>query len=127
MKDKIKNFLKKAIRFITNPKLLLCMAIAWFITNGWSYVLFALGFYLEIEWMTAVAGAYLAFLWLPVSPEKLVTIAIALWLLKRFFPDDEKTLAVLINLRDKTKRLIKEKKEKRAEKKRLKNEQKRNE
>ncbi len=124
MKDKIKRFLKKTIQFITNPKLLLCLAIAWFITNGWSYVLFALGFYLKIEWMTAVAGAYLAFLWLPVSPEKLVTIAIALWLLKRLFPDDKKTLAVLINLREKTKKLIKDKKEKRAEKKRLKAEQK---
>ena len=33
MKDK----LKKVIRFITNPRLLLCVAIAWLITNGWSY------------------------------------------------------------------------------------------
>ena len=41
MKDK----LKKVIRFITNPRLLLCVAIAWLITNGWSYILFGVGSY----------------------------------------------------------------------------------
>lgn len=120
MKEKIKKNLKKFIRFITNPRLLLCVAIAWFITNGWSYAMFGIGFYFKIDWMTAVAGAYLAFLWLPISPEKIVTIAIALWLLKRFFPNDEKTLAVLINFHEKNKRLIHEKKKKRAEKKKAK-------
>ncbi len=112
MKEKI----KKTIQFILNPKLLLCIAIAWFITNGWSYVLFAIGFYLKIDWMTAVAGAYLTFLWLPISPEKIITLAIALWLLKRLFPYDKKTLAVLIELRDKARNTIKHKKEQRAEK-----------
>ena len=62
MKDK----LKKVIRFITNPRLLLCVAIAWLITNGWSYILFGVGSYFGIHWMTAVAGAYIAFLWLPI-------------------------------------------------------------
>ena len=91
MKDK----LKKVIRFITNPRLLLCVAIAWLITNGWSYILFGVGSYFSIHWMTAVAGAYIAFLWLPISPEKIVTFAIAIALLRLLFPNDQKTLAVL--------------------------------
>lgn len=106
MKEKF----KKLLQFLTNPRLLLCVAIAWFITNGWSYVMFGIGTYYGIGWMTAVAGAYLAFLWLPISPEKIVTFAIAIALLRLLFPDDQKTLAVLKNLYQKAKAAIKSKK-----------------
>ena len=89
---------QKLLQFITNPRLLLCLLVAWLITNGWSYVLFGVGTYFEIEWMIAIAGAYLAFLWLPISPEKIATFAIALMLLRLLFPNDQKTLAVLKSL-----------------------------
>lgn len=102
MKDKI----RKIIQFIANPRLLFCVVIAWFITNGWSYLMFGIGSYLKINWMVAVSGAYLAFLWLPVSPEKIVTLAIAVALLRRIFPEDEKTLAVLKQLYLKAKNAI---------------------
>lgn len=115
-KETIKNTAVKVLRFFANPHLLLCIGIAWFITNGWSYVLFAVGSFLQISWMIGVSSAYLAFLWLPVSPEKLLTAAIAIFLLKKLFPNDTKTLAVLRELRDKLKAAIKAKKEKRAEK-----------
>ncbi len=103
MKEKLKKFLQ----FLLNPRLVLCVTIAWIITNGWSYVLFALGMYFKIGWMTAVGGAYLAFLWLPVSPEKIVTFAIALFLLRWWFPNDEKTLGVLKNFYHKAKSTVK--------------------
>lgn len=114
MKDK----LKKIIRFITNPRLLLCVAIAWLITNGWSYILFGVGSYFGIHWMTAVAGAYIAFLWLPISPEKIVTFTIAIALLRLLFPNDQKTLAVLKGFYEKAKNAIKGKRQRRAEQKR---------
>ena len=60
--------------------------------------------------MTTVAGAYIAFLWLPISPEKIVTFAIALVLLRLLFPNDQKTLAVLENLYEKAKMAFKSKK-----------------
>lgn len=66
-----------------------------------------IGTYFGIGWMTAVAGAYLAFLWLPISPEKLVTFAIAIALLRWLFPGDQKTLAVLKRLYEKAKGAIK--------------------
>ena len=94
MKEKV----KKIIQFILNPRLLLCFVLAWMITNGWSYLMFGLGTYFKIHWMTALSGAYLAFLWLPVSPEKIVTFAISIALLRWLFPKDEKTLAVLKEL-----------------------------
>lgn len=100
----MKQTLKKILLFFTNPRLLLCFLLAWLITNGWSYILFALGAYFGITWMTAVAGAYLAFLWVPLSPEKLLTFAIAIFLLRRLFPDDQKTLAVLRQLRNNVKK-----------------------
>ena len=110
-KDKIKNFIKKALLFLTNPRLLLCLAIAWMITNGWSYVVLALGTILDITWMTALGGAYLAFLWLPISPEKIVTFAIAIFLLKWLFPNDQKTLAVLVGMLESLKSTIKRKRQ----------------
>lgn len=113
---KLKERLKKILQFIANPRLLLCVLIAWIITNGWSYVLFGIGTYFEIPWMAAVGGAYLAFLWLPISPEKLLTITIAIGLLRWLFPNDQKTLAVLKDLYAKAKAAVQARKAKKAEK-----------
>ena len=115
-KEKIKSLIKKTLLFLTNPKLLLCLVIAWMITNGWSYVVFVIGTALGIPWMTAVGGAYLAFLWLPISPEKIVTVAIAIFLLKWLFPNDQKTLAVLVNTHRKLKAAVQKKRTKHREK-----------
>lgn len=53
------------------------------------------GILLNITWMKGVAGAYIAFLWLPFTAEKIVTVAITIFLLRKIFPEDKKTLAVL--------------------------------
>lgn len=100
---KMKRFFLKLSRFLFNPRFLLCFGLAWLITNGWSYVLFGIGTYFQINWMIAVSSAYLAFLWLPISPEKIVTVAIAMLLLRWLFPNDKKTLGVLKKLRAKLK------------------------
>jgi len=115
--DKLKQNLKKTWQFIANPRLLICFLIGWLITNGWSYVMFAVGTICEIEWMIAVSGAYLAFLWLPISPEKLVTCAIAIALLRWLFPNDQKTLAVLRGWYEKAKTVVKNRRERKAEEK----------
>ena len=106
MKEKV----KKIIQFIVNPRLLLCFILAWMITNGWSYLMFGVGTYFKIHWMTALSGAYLAFLWLPVSPEKIVTFVISIALIRWLFPKDEKTIAVLKELYEKAKLAIQKKK-----------------
>ena len=113
--DKLKQNLKKALRFIANPRLILCWMAAWLITNGWSYILFGLGTYFDISWMIAVGGAYLAFLWLPISPEKIVTCAIALALLRWLFPQDQQTLAVLKGWYAKAKAAVHTRRERKAE------------
>lgn len=108
----IKSKLKGIFQFILNPRLLLCFGLAWIITNGWSYIMLGVGTYLDIGWMIAISGAYLAFLWLPITPEKIVTIAIAIVILRILFPNDQKTLAVLKSMREKIKESAKNKKKK---------------
>ena len=106
---------KTIIQFLLNPKLLLCVLIAWMITNGWSYVFIFLGTYFKIGWMLKIGSAYLAFLWFPFTPEKIVTIAIAIALLHLLFPNDKKTLAVLKLFYKKEKNALKNNKNKNKE------------
>lgn len=113
----MKEKLKRAARFLLNPHLVICLALAWMLTNGWSYVLFALGTFFEINWMTVVAGAYLAFLWIPFTPEKLITFAIAIALLRWLFPADQRTLAVLRRWYEKAKSAVRRKRAEHREKK----------
>ena len=108
----MKEKLKKIVQFIMNPRLLLCVAIAWLITNGWSYLMFGFGTYFDIGWMIAVSGAYLTFLWLPISPEKIVTFGIAIALLRFLFPNDTKTLGVLRDLHEKAKNAFRRRRKK---------------
>lgn len=109
-KKMMKEKLKKIVLFFCNPKLIVCFLLAWLITNGWSYIMFAFGTLFEISWMAAIAGTYIAFLWLPISPEKIVTLAIAMGILRFLFPRDEKTLAVLKELYAKLREKRKKKK-----------------
>ena len=114
--ERAKRFIKKVLGFILNPRFLLCFGIGWMITNGWSYIMLVIGLYFNIAWMTAVAGAYLTFLWLPISPEKIVTVSIAIVLLKFLFPKDEKTLGVLREMYGSIKQKIKGKRAENGEK-----------
>jgi hypothetical protein len=95
MRKTVREQIGRTLRLILNPKLFLCVAVAWIITNGWAYILFALGAVFGIGWMTAVGGAYLTFLWFPFTPEKIVTVGLAIWLMTRWFPSDRYTVAVL--------------------------------
>ncbi len=109
---------KKVIRLLLNWHLWLSVGVAWLITNGWCYIMLGIGTYHEIAWMVAVAGAYFAFLWLPFTPEKILTAIIAIFLHKVFFPRDEETLTILKEGYGK----VKEKWQRRKEKKRKKRE-----
>lgn len=59
--------------------------LAWLITNGWGYILLGVGSYFDIKWAKYVGGSYIAFIWLPTSPEKLITIPLAVWFEKKIF------------------------------------------
>ena len=114
-KQNIRNTLKTVVHFVLNPKLILCFILAWMITNGWAYAMLGFGFYLDISWMQVVAGTYLGLIWIPMTPEKIITVAISIFLLKFLFPKDERTLGVLISLKNKLISSSKEKKKKNKE------------
>lgn len=95
LKDKIFATIKKWVVFFLNPRLLLCFFIAWMITNGWCYIFTAVGAWCNVSWMLIVGTAYMGFLWVPCTPEKIVTIFIALFLMKAIFPKDQNTIGTL--------------------------------
>ncbi len=101
--------------FFLNPHFLICFLIGWLITNGWSYIFFALGTYFGITWMTVVGTAYMSMLWAPFTPEKIITLIIAIFLLKVLFPRDQKTLKVLQDELEHAKIALKKQKEKRRQ------------
>ena len=107
---KAKLLLRKLVSFLLNPHLLICFGIAWMITNGWSYIFLFFGSLLKIRWMIVVATAYLSFLWIPFTPEKIATVIISIFLLKLIFPNDKRTLAILNKEFNKVKSSIKKKK-----------------
>ncbi len=111
--EKAKIILKKIVSFLLNPHLLICFGIAWMITNGWSYLFLFFGSIFKIRWMFVVATAYLGFLWIPFTPEKIVTVIISIFLLKIIFPNDTRTLAILEKDFKKLKDSLKLKKNKR--------------
>lgn len=114
--DKTKSIIKTTVQFFLNPRLLLCLGIAWMITNGWSYILMGIGVVWDIPWMIWVASGYLALLWVPFTPEKIITAVIAIFFLKMLFPDDQKTLQKLRNIKEKAKAATKKLKTKRKQK-----------
>lgn len=116
-RENVKKKLKKFARFFLNPRLLLCLGIAWMITNGWSYIFTACGAYFGITWMTAVGAAYAGFLWFPFTPEKIITVIIAIFLLRLLFPNDKNTLMVLREELDAAKAAFRRFREKRKGKK----------
>lgn len=95
-RERIKGVVTRVLEFFLNPRLLLCFGIAWFITNGWSYAFAAIGSFLNITWMYVIGFSWMTFLWFPFTPEKIVTLFITIFLLKRLFPGDQKTLGVIL-------------------------------
>ena len=117
IKSVIKKWCKIIIEFCLNPRFLLCFGIGWIITNGWAYIATAFGLWFGIDWLLAVGAAYLTALWIPFTPEKIITVIIAIFLLKKFFPNDKKTLERLHKMKESVKKATKKHREERKEKK----------
>lgn len=116
MKEKLKHYFKVFFRAISNPRFLICFFLGWMITNGWCYVFIGLGRTLHIRWMTAVGAGYASILWFPGTPEKLLTLTIAIYLMKFLFPNDERTLKLLHDEKEKLKAHHKAKKQAKQDK-----------
>ena len=76
--------------YVRDWRTFISFLIAWIITNGWCYVFIILGSWLKIKWMKITGWSYLAFLWLPTTPEKLITIPLGFGIKKILFRRKEK-------------------------------------
>ena len=101
------NIIKEKVNPFLNIKFLLSFFCAWMVTNGWSYLFVVLGPVLNLKWMTTVGVSYQTFLWLPCTPEKIVTIPLAIFLHRIIFPRDFKNLEKLNRMFENEKRRLK--------------------
>lgn len=72
----------KTIKPFLTWRILICYLPFWMLFTGWTYVALAMG---NAWWKTA-AGVWLAWMWMPWCPEKLITIPLTIWLHKILFP-----------------------------------------
>ena len=77
--------LRAVWNYVKDWRTFVSFGIAWMITNGWCYVFIALGTWLHIKWMRITGWSYLAFLWMPFTPEKVVTIPLGAAIKKLLF------------------------------------------
>ena len=103
------NILKEKIKPFLNWKFVVSFFFAWMITNGWSYIALGIGVVFEVSWLITVAGGYQTFLWLPCTPEKIVTIPLAICIHRLLFPRDFKNIEKLNRIFEKEKRKLKRK------------------
>lgn len=84
-KDRIKKLLYDIYKFVIDWRMAISFVIAWMITNGWAYIFIGVGTFLEMKWMSAIGAGYVAILWLPCTPEKLITIPLSVFIKKLLF------------------------------------------
>lgn len=102
----MKKFFKKLwvyFKPFTNWKFLVSFGIAWMITNGWCYLFMIFGKVFDIGWMFGVGTAYAAFLYMPFTPEKLITIPMAMGFQKLLFRKDERLQQQFLNMKTEAK------------------------
>lgn len=87
--SKIKIKLKQIIKFFADWRMAICFILAWMITNGWAYLFIAFGSLFEIKWMLGIGTGYIAILWLPCTPEKLITIPLSVAIKKLLFKKEK--------------------------------------
>ena len=83
----------------TNWKFLISYGTAWMITNGWCWLGLLFGNIFSIGWMIGICTGYMAFLWMPFTVEKIVTIPLAIWFQTLFFKHDKKLRKQLEDLK----------------------------
>lgn len=94
MIDRIVNYLRP----FTNLRFAFCFFIAWMITNGIWYVFAFIPLKIFPNWLVWFSRSYIAFLYVPFTPEKLITIPIAIFLQRLFFKKHKKTRDQLDNM-----------------------------
>lgn len=76
--------IKTYIAPFLNWRILVIYVPIWFIMSGWTYLFIYLGTRHHISWMLAAGTFWATVLWLPITPEKLITIPLTMWIYIRW-------------------------------------------
>lgn len=77
--------IKTYIAPFLNWRILIIYVPIWFIMSGWTYLFIYLGTRHHVGWMLAAGTFWATILWLPFTPEKLITIPLTLYLYVKLF------------------------------------------
>ena len=92
--------IKTYISPFLNWRILVIYLPIWFLMSGWTYLFIFLGTKHHISWMLAAGTFWATLLWLPITPEKLITIPLTLLIYSRWRGhSDEKLEAMVIEAR----------------------------
>lgn len=83
-------WLWKYLKPFANWRFLISFGLAWLITNGIWYIFAFIPMRLP-DWLVWFSRSYIAFLYLPITPEKLITIPMAIFFQTQLFKSDTKT------------------------------------
>ena len=76
--------IKTYIAPFLNWRILIIYVPIWFLMSGWTYLFIYLGTRHHVGWMLAAGTFWATLLWLPITPEKLITIPLTLWIYIRW-------------------------------------------
>lgn len=85
-------------------KFLVSYLIPFSLINGWAWVGTFLLPIIGSNWFTIAASTWLAILWMPWTPEKLITIPMAIWIHHLLFKNDKKTKIKMQKMYDEAKK-----------------------
>ena len=97
----MKRLLTKIKTYISpflNWRILVIYVPIWFLMSGWTYLFIFLGTKHNIGWMLAAGTFWATVLWLPITPEKLITIPLTMLVyVKLFGHREEDKLQCMVN------------------------------
>ena len=93
---KLFNKIKTYIAPFLNWRILIIYLPIWFIMSGWTYLFIFLGTKHHISWMLAAGTFWATLLWLPITPEKLITIPLTLFIYVKWVGHGDPKLEAMV-------------------------------
>lgn len=88
--------IKTYISPFLNWRILVIYVPIWFLMSGWTYLFIYLGTRHHVGWMLAAGTFWATVLWLPFTPEKLITIPLTLFIYVKWVGHSDPKLEALM-------------------------------
>ena len=88
--------IKTYISPFLNWRILIIYLPIWFLMSGWTYLFIYLGTRHHVGWMLAAGTFWATVLWLPITPEKLITIPLTLFIYVKWVGHSDPKLEAMV-------------------------------